>query len=161
MVSMISEWKDLADSRLQIHRGRIRLFRTQIHDQLSWGVMWLRSRILQDIRGCLSIQRLHRGIFVPGLVVILCVASGYTEVFGKIKAAPPADKRKDKTREDLLLWLSVSATVPRLLCPMTAGGGGASWSQQCGTLQEGDMHKGQKQVLKRRGDVTLSVSHLA
>lgn len=35
------------------------------------------------------------GISVPGLVVILCVASGYTEVFGKIKAAPPADKRKD------------------------------------------------------------------
>lgn len=68
-------------------------------------------------------NRSHRSVFVPGLVVILCVASGYTEVFGKIKAAPPADKRKDKTCEGLWLRLLVSATVPKLLCPLTTEGG--------------------------------------
>lgn len=52
---------------------------------------------LSGAPGSLSMkQSSHGGVSVPGLVVILCVASGYTEVLGKIKAAPPADKRKTK-----------------------------------------------------------------
>jgi hypothetical protein len=47
------------------------------------------------------------GGVLPGLAGILCVASGYTEVFGKIKAAPPADKRKDKTHEGLYLRMLI------------------------------------------------------
>lgn len=62
------------------------------------------------------------GVFVPGLVVILCVASGYTEVFGKIKAAPPADKRKDKTREVFVVAAGRSQQQ-RSVYPATTKGG--------------------------------------
>lgn len=55
----------------------------------------LRSRAKRDTGRSLK-EVITRAVSVPGLVVILCEASGYTEVFGKIKAAPPADKRKDK-----------------------------------------------------------------
>lgn len=69
-------------------------------------------------------NRSRRGVFVPGLVVILCVASGYTEVFGKIKAAPPADKRKDKTSEGLRSWwLAQLSNAARSRPPTTTQGG--------------------------------------